>query len=102
MTLCAFMGDDLSALGFRLAGVDCHCPDPTRPDTELAALFRRLRGEVALLLITAEIAARLPADLLRRAEVAERPLILVIPDVRQRVAAPDRAAAMRRQLGMSE
>lgn len=98
MALCAFLGDEISALGFRLAGVECYRPAPE----ETLGLFRRLRAEVQLILVTAQVAADLPADLLRRAQLAERPLVLVIPDVRHRVAAPDRAALIRRQLGMAE
>ena len=98
MALCAFLGDELSALGFRLAGVDCYCPAPG----ETLDLFQRLRAEVVLLLVTAEMAADLPAEELHRAQAATRPLVLVIADVQGRVPAPDRAAAVRRQLGLAE
>ena len=30
MTFCAFIGDEVSAAGFRLAGVDVHVPGPER------------------------------------------------------------------------
>ena len=98
MSFCAFIGDEVSATGFRLAGVDVHVPGPG----EAEDLFRRLLRESSLVLLTAEVASCLPEDLLRRAAIAERPLVLVIPDVRGRVAAPDPASVLRRQLGMVE
>lgn len=98
MALCAFLGDELSVLGFRLAGVECHQPAPE----ETLGLFRSLRERVQLILMTAEVADRLPAELLRRAQREEHPLVLVIPDVRRRTLPPDRVAAIRRQLGMAE
>lgn len=98
MALCAFMGDEVSAAAFRLAGVDVYRPQPD----ESAALFRRLRGEVRLILLTAEVAATLPPELLLNAQLQEAPLVMVIPDVRNRVPAPDLAVAVRRQLGMAE
>ncbi len=98
MVYCAFLGDELTALGFRLAGVECHTPGPEGA----LALFGRLSREVQVLLISAAVAADLPPDLLRRAQMAERPLLLVIGDVRNTVPPPDRVAAVRRQLGMAE
>ncbi len=98
MALCAFLGDELSTLGFRLAGVECHRPAPQ----ETLALFRSLRERVQLILMTAEVAQALPPEFLRRAQRDEHPLVLVIPDIRRRVLPPDRVAAVRRQLGMAE
>lgn len=98
MALCAFLGDEVSAAAFRLAGVDVYRPEPD----EAAALFRRLRGEVRLILLTAEVAAALPPELVLNAQLQEGPLVMVIPDVRNRVPASDLAAAVRRQLGMAE
>jgi len=98
MAFCAFIGDEVSAAGFRLAGVDVHVP--VADGAEM--LFRHLLGESQLVLITAEVAAWLPADLLARTLRADRPHILVIPDLRGRVEAPDLSILLRRQLGMTE
>jgi vacuolar-type H+-ATPase subunit F/Vma7 len=95
---CAFLGDAVTALGFRLAGVECHVPGPG----ETPALFQRLCGEAALVLITAETAAALPAGMLRETQRRAPPLVLVIPDIRARVPALDRSAALRRRLGIGE
>jgi vacuolar-type H+-ATPase subunit F/Vma7 len=98
MVTCAFLGDEVSGLGFRLAGVEVHCPEPQ----EARALFQRLREESRVIVMTAEIAATLPPEQLREAELATWPLVLVVPDVRNRVAAPDLVADVRRRLGMAE
>lgn len=98
MSVCAFIGDEVSAAGFRLAGVDVHVPAAE----QAAGLFRRLLGESQLILITAEVAGWLPQDLLARALRADWPLVLVIPDVRGQVQPPDLSSLLRRQLGMAE
>jgi vacuolar-type H+-ATPase subunit F/Vma7 len=98
MPLCAFMGDEVSAAGFRLAGVDAHVPSRA----EAPELFQRLAGEAELIVLTAEVAGWLPQDQLRKLLVADRPLVTVIPDVRGRVQAPDLSGRLKRQLGMAE
>lgn len=93
----AFVGDEVSALGFRLAGVDAHTPGPG----EGSALFARLRCEAALILLTQEALAWVGEGALQAALRAGRPLVLVIPDVRGRQQPPDIGASIRRQLGMA-
>jgi len=98
MAFCAFMGDEVSATGFRLAGADVHVPLPEQtPD-----LFRRLLSESQLVIVTAEVAGWVPEDLFRRAAISERPPVLVIADVRGRLEPSDLAALLRRELGMAE
>jgi vacuolar-type H+-ATPase subunit F/Vma7 len=98
MAVCTFLGDEVSSLGFRLAGVEVYRPEPH----EVRDLFLRLRNETPLLILTAEVASALPPELLRQAELDPRPLVLVIPDVRNRFAAPDLVVEVRRHLGMAE
>jgi len=91
-----FIGDELSAAGFRLAGARVHVPD----EMETRAVFESAQRDARLLLITAEVAARLPPAMLSRALVGTHPLLLVVPDVRQRQAPPDLVGRVRRLLGM--
>jgi len=98
VTLCAFIGDEISAAGFRLAGVEVHVPDPA----DAPGLFQRLSGEAKLIVLTAEAAAWIPETALRRAWAADRPLVLIVSDVRGRSHPPDVGASLRRQLGMAE
>ena len=94
---CAFIGDEVSAAGFRLAGVAAHSPDPA----QAPELFERLRGEAAMILLTQEALSWVGEGRVRAATLAGRPLVLVIPDVRGRHRPPDIGEAIRRQLGMA-
>jgi vacuolar-type H+-ATPase subunit F/Vma7 len=86
MPTCAFLGDEVSAAGFRLAGAEVHTPG----NGEAVELFRRL-GDAHELVILLEQAAQ-----------RNRPLVLVIPDAAGRTQPPDLAARMREQLGLNE
>jgi len=55
-----------------------------------------------LIIITAELAARLPPGLLAESLREQRPHTVVIGDVRDRARPPDQAAAVKRQLGLAE
>jgi vacuolar-type H+-ATPase subunit F/Vma7 len=98
MSTCALLADEVTAAGFRLAGVDVHVPD----EADLAQRFERLCGEAQLVLVTADLAARLPPALLRQQQRASRTLVLVIADARGRREPEALGAALRRQLGMAE
>ncbi len=93
-----FIGDEVSAAGFRLGGAEVYVPDPG----EVRRLFERIRNQADLVLITAETATEIPAADLREAMTAARPLILVIADIRGRAQPPDLAMGLRQQLGMAE
>ena len=64
--------------------------------------MRHVCDEAELVIITADVAARVPVLELRHWQAAPRPLLLVVPDVRGRVPAPDLGAGLRRQLGLVE
>jgi vacuolar-type H+-ATPase subunit F/Vma7 len=93
-----FLGDELSAAGFRLGGAVARTPNPG----EEAELFAWAREHAPLVLITPAIADRLPAEQLAGALAASAPLVLIVPDVRGREQPPDLAQTLRRQLGMEE
>lgn len=95
---CAFIGDEVSSAGFRLAGFAVHCPVAG----EAPALFQRLRAEAAIILVTQEAMGWVGEGPVRAATLAGRPLVLVIPDIRGRHSPPDIGEAIRRQLGMAE
>jgi vacuolar-type H+-ATPase subunit F/Vma7 len=92
--LCAFIGDEVTAAGFRLAGARVHLVPPE----DAAALLRE--PGCALLVVTAEVAAGIPEALLEQATARPWPLLLVVPDAAGRHSPPDLAVALRRQLGM--
>ena len=84
----AFLGDPLTAAGFRLAGAEVHMP----AEAGLARRFEELCDTAGLVILTSEIANRLPEELIDSARASVSPLILIVP------AAPE-AAAPRDQVG---
>jgi vacuolar-type H+-ATPase subunit F/Vma7 len=98
MATCALLADEVTAAGFRLAGVGVHVPD----DRELPRRLERLCETTPLVLITAELAARLPPGLLQRLGRTSRSLVLVIADARSRREPEALGARLRKQLGMAE
>lgn len=98
MSLCALIADEVTAAGFRLSGLEVAVPE----DGAVTACFRELLERTELLILTADRAAHLPSGELNRALSASRPLVVVIPDIRQWAAPPDLERSLRRQLGMVE
>jgi vacuolar-type H+-ATPase subunit F/Vma7 len=96
VTEVAFIGDEVSAAGYRLAGVRSYVP----AQGEEAAVLAAARAEAALVLITAQRAAQVPAAELAAALAALRPLVLVVPDVRGLARPADLGKLVRKQLGM--
>ena len=91
-----YLGDEVTAAGYRLAGVQVRVPAPGEADT----VFAEARAQAPLVLLSAAVAARIDATQLRTALIALQPLILIVPDARGEVPRPDLAARLRGQLGM--
>lgn len=99
MTISAapvFLGDELSAAGFRLAGAITRTPAPG----EAGAALAWARQQAPLVLVTAELAQSIPSALLNEALTALTPLVVIVPDLRGRSAPADLAAAVKRDLGI--
>jgi vacuolar-type H+-ATPase subunit F/Vma7 len=93
-----FLGDEVSAAGYRLAGLRTRVPEAG----DLLSEVRRACAEAPLVLLGAELAARLPAAELDRLLAGIEPAVLVVPDVRGQVPIADLATRLRRQLGVLE
>lgn len=91
-----YMGDEISAAGWRLAGV--HTVVPGAGD-EAAALARSCELS-PLVLVSAAVAQHIDETTLRRAIAALSPLVLVVPDPQGVATVPDLAARLRTQLGL--
>jgi vacuolar-type H+-ATPase subunit F/Vma7 len=76
----AVISDEITALGWRLAGAEVQTPDAGGVEDCLRAAL----GGAELVLITADLASRVPLELLEQALHAVKPLFLVIPDLRHR------------------
>jgi vacuolar-type H+-ATPase subunit F/Vma7 len=91
-----YIGDELSAAGFRLAGAQIRLPTAG----EEAASLVQAQQEGQLILLSADVAARMPRESLGAALAALAPLTLVVPDLLGRQPLPDRAQHLRRRMGM--
>jgi vacuolar-type H+-ATPase subunit F/Vma7 len=93
-----FIGDSVSAAGFRLGGASVQTPEPG----DEMRLFREALDSSELIIITAEVASRIPESLIKSVQIGGSPLLLIVTDARHQQEAPDIAADLRRQLGMVE
>ena len=96
MATLIYLGDAVGAAGWRLAGATVLCPAPG----EEAAALDAARGQAALVLVSAAVAAAVAAPALRQAVSSLQPLVLIVPDLHGRAAVPDLAARLRAQLGL--
>ena len=96
MTAPVYLGDEVSAAGWRLAGALVRTP---RPGEEAAALAWA-RSQAPLVLLSATVAAGIAEAALRSALSAPAPLVLIVPDLHGDVPLPDLAARLRGQLGL--
>lgn len=91
-----FLGDEVSAAGYRIAGALVRTP---RAGEEAAALAWA-RARSPLVLVSASVAAGIGEAVLRHALSALAPLVLVVPDLHGEVPLDDLAARLRAQLGL--
>lgn len=96
MTAPVFIGDEVTAAGYRLAGARIYTPALD----EVTEALRQARSQAPLILITAEYADQVPAAVLNAALAAPRPPLTIVPDVRGAVPLPDLATRIRAQLGI--
>jgi vacuolar-type H+-ATPase subunit F/Vma7 len=96
MRVPIYIGDEVTAAGYRLAGAQVRVPAPS----EAGAALEEARALAPLVLVSAAIAAYIDAAQLRAALAALQPLVLIVPDSRGEVVRPDLAARLRGQLGM--
>lgn len=97
MAVPAFVGDEVTAAGYRLAGARVRVPAAGAETAALAAA----RAEAPLVLVTAACAARVDAGALRAALAALAPLVVVVADACNEAAPPDLAVRLRGQLGLT-
>lgn len=91
-----YIGDEVNGAGFRLAGAEVRVPEPGAA----AAALEAARSQAPLVLVSAAVAAALPARQLAAAVAARAPLTVVVPDPVGGTPLPDLAKRLRSQLGM--
>lgn len=92
----AFIGSAARAAGYRLAGVQTWSPQPGDETAALAAAMAQAR----LVVLSAELARRLPESLLEAATLRLSPLVLIEPDGGASLPAVDPVSRARRQLSL--
>jgi vacuolar-type H+-ATPase subunit F/Vma7 len=93
-----FLGDEASAAGYRLAGVDARAV----ARGEEAVALADARAAAPLVLVATSVAARIPSPIMRAACAAIAPLVAIVPDLGGDGSLPDLASRLRRQLGLVE
>lgn len=96
MSVIVFIGDELTAAGFRLAGIETLVPSPDAAWDTLA----EARTRADLIVLTADYARQIPVRELDDVLLAEAPIVAVIPDVLARVLPPDLTRRLRATLGI--
>jgi len=98
MARCLFLGDEVSAVGYRLAGV--HALTPSSVEAE--QILRRPEPDVGLIIMTAALASAVPKALLGRLRREQTPAFVVVADARGLERPRDTTASLKRQLGLAE
>jgi vacuolar-type H+-ATPase subunit F/Vma7 len=93
-----FIGDEVTAAGFRLAGVRIRTPSAE----ELPKVLAWSKRNVSLILITAECVAMLDKEQQTELVGQLEPPVVVIPDIRVKTPIQDLATHLRSQLGVLE
>jgi vacuolar-type H+-ATPase subunit F/Vma7 len=97
MARVLYLGDEVTAAGFRLAGVEARVTDLT---DAAEALRAALESDLDCVLLSGGLVSVVPPALLERAEATVEPLFAVVPDVRGRDAPQDLARDVRNALGI--
>jgi len=93
-----FIGDEITAAAYRLAGLRTRVADRAG----IAAAFDAALRDTELLLLAAPAAAMLNPAVLDAAMRNARPLVLVVPDAAGRMAPPRLDAEVDRVLGIEQ
>ena len=96
MAAPVYVGDEVSATGLRLAGLQVRVPERGGEATALASAC----AGAPLVLVSATVAARIAESELRAALAALTPLVLIVPDLDGSTPVPDLAVRLRKQLGL--
>jgi vacuolar-type H+-ATPase subunit F/Vma7 len=92
-----YIGEELGATGYRLAGAQTFvCAD----GDSVEELLENALARAPLLLLGAGVANRLPAARLHALLRSSRPLVVVVPDFGTGAEPPDLTSWLRGQLGM--
>jgi vacuolar-type H+-ATPase subunit F/Vma7 len=98
VSLPVFIGDEVNAAGFHLAGLRVRTPTADK----LLEVVEWACENAPLVLLSADTAQRLPTDVLDRLLAGVTPAVAVVPDLHNATPMPDLAMRLRQQLGVLE
>jgi vacuolar-type H+-ATPase subunit F/Vma7 len=98
MASAIFIGDELTAAGYRLAGIETVVP----AQDDASAALRDARNRAGIVIITADVARRIATPELEAALLAETPGLAIVPDILLQSQPPDLAGRLRRILGIDQ
>ena len=93
-----FIGDEVSAAGYRLAGIETRVPERTAIGREFENALRAAN----LVVITAEFAAAISEETLHTAIRRAAPLVLIVPDAGVSAQPNDLDSQVDRVLGIEQ
>jgi vacuolar-type H+-ATPase subunit F/Vma7 len=97
MARIVYIGDETTAAGFRLAGLDTRV---AAPGDAAETLRQAVADGSDCILLSAMLAGYVPAATLATALTGAEPLFALVPDIRGRGAPPDLAHQVRAALGI--
>jgi vacuolar-type H+-ATPase subunit F/Vma7 len=98
MNLPVYIGDPVSAAGYRLAGLRVQ----VSAADEALAVLEAACDEAPLVPLGSDLASRIPPQQLDALLSRVHPAVVVVPDVRGQAPLPDMAHRLRKQLGVLE
>ena len=93
-----YIGDEVSACGYRLAGLDTRIPAGNNLPAELDSIIK----DAALVLLNGNRLGHLPWNERERLLARVKPPVVIVPDVRGHARLTDMATRLRKQLGVLE
>ncbi len=98
MAAVEFIGDEVTAAGYRLCGVDTTVATADR----VLECIREAAERSQLILVGSSAVAGLDTDSLESLLAGQKPAVLIVPDIRGQHSLPSIAARVHKQLGMLE
>lgn len=98
MSVAEFIGDEVSAAGYRLCGVDVHIAD----ESNALSMISKSCERASLVLVGSSLAQKLQRADLDALLASIQPPVLVVPDVSGSHDIPDIASRVNKQLGLLE
>lgn len=98
MSVAEFIGDEVSAAGYRLCGIDVHIAN----DSNALSLIRKSCERASLVLVGSSVTQYIDDTELDQLLASIRPPVFIVPDVRGLQNVPDITSRINKQLGLLE